>query len=71
MRRLKLFIIILSTIVCFLIFLPYFFLQTSFGAKLASQQLSKLSSYTISIDNMHHSFANLYELSFDLSLIHI
>ena len=69
MRRLKLFIIILSTIVCFFVFLPYFLLQTSFGAKIASQQLSKLSSYTISIDNMHHSFANLYELSFDNVII--
>lgn len=69
MRRLKLFIIIFLTIVCFLVFLPYFLLQTSFGAKIVSQQLSKLSSYTISIDNMHHSFANLYELSFDNVII--
>lgn len=69
MRRLRLLIIIFTAVVWFLFFLPYLLLQTSFTAKIASEQLSKLSSYTISIGNMHHSLANLYELSFDNIII--
>ncbi|WP_143421888.1 hypothetical protein [Gilliamella mensalis] len=45
--------------------MSYFVVQTSFGAKIVSQQLSNLSSYTISIGRVHHSFSNFYELVFD------
>ncbi|OCG21498.1 hypothetical protein A9G23_00740 [Gilliamella sp. App4-10] len=45
--------------------LSYFVIQTSLGAKVISQQLSKLSTYTISIGRVHHSFSNFYELVFD------
>lgn len=65
MRRLRFYIIILLTIVWFLVLLPYFIVQTSFGAKIVSQQLSKLSSYSISIGSIHHSFSNFSELVFD------
>lgn len=65
MRRLRFYIIILLTVVWFLIILPYFIVQTSFGAKIVSQQLSKLSSYSISIGSIHHSFSHFSELIFD------
>ena len=65
MRRLRFYIIIFLTIIWFLVLLSYFIVQTSFGAKIISQQLSKLSSYTISIGSVHHSFSNFYELIFD------
>ncbi|NUF49349.1 hypothetical protein [Gilliamella sp. ESL0250] len=45
--------------------MSYFVVQTSFGAKIVSQQLSKLSSFKISIGGVHHSFSNSYELVFD------
>ncbi|OCG13715.1 hypothetical protein A9G24_07345 [Gilliamella sp. App6-5] len=45
--------------------MSYFVIQTSLGAKVISQQLSKLSTYTISIGRVHHSFSNFYELVFD------
>ncbi|MWP62335.1 hypothetical protein [Gilliamella sp. Pas-s25] len=45
--------------------MSYFVVQTSLGAKIVSQQLSKLSSYKISIGRVHHSFSNSYELVFD------
>lgn len=65
MRRLRFYIIILLAFIWFLILLPYFLVQTSFGAKIVSQQLSKLSPYSISIGGIHHSFSNFYELVFD------
>ncbi|MWN90973.1 hypothetical protein GQ597_09690 [Gilliamella sp. Pra-s65] len=65
MRRLRFYIIIFLTIIWFLVLLSYFAIQTSFGAKIVSQQLSKLSSYTISIGSVRHSFSNFYELVFD------
>ncbi|MWN32898.1 MULTISPECIES: hypothetical protein [unclassified Gilliamella] len=45
--------------------MSYFVVQTSLGAKIISQQLSKLSSYTVSVGKVHHSIANFYELVFD------
>jgi hypothetical protein len=65
MRQLRFYIIISLSFVWFFLLLSYFVLQTSFGAKIVSYQLSKLSSYTISIDSIHHSFSNFYELVFD------
>ncbi|OCG69252.1 hypothetical protein A9G30_04520 [Gilliamella sp. Fer4-1] len=65
MRRLRFYIIIFLFIFWLLVLLSYFVVQTSFGAKVVSQQLSRLSSYTISIGNVHHSFSNFYELAFD------
>lgn len=65
MRRLRLSIIIVLSIIWFVLLLPYFLMQTSFGANLIGQQLSKLSPYTISIGKVSHSFSNFYELSFD------
>lgn len=65
MLRLRFYIIILLTIVCFFILFPYFIIQTSVGARIISQQLSKLSPYSISIGRINHSFSNLSELVFD------
>lgn len=65
MRQFRFYIIISLSIVWFFLLLSYFVLQTSFGAKLVSYQLSKLSSYTISIGSVHHSFSTFYELVFD------
>jgi hypothetical protein len=65
MRRLRFYIIILLSIIWFFVLLSYFVIQTSFGAKIVSQQLSKYSCYTISIGSVHHSFSNFYELVFD------
>lgn len=66
MARLRFYIIILLIIVCCLILFPYFIAQTSFGARIISQQLSKLSPYSISIGGINHSFfSNSSELVFD------
>jgi hypothetical protein len=69
MRRLRsCFILVFSTF-CLLIVVSYFALQTSYGAKILSQQLSKLGPYSISIGKINHSLANFYELSVDDVLI--
>lgn len=62
MRRL---IIILLTVVSLFILLSYFIVQTSFGARIISKQLSKLCPYTISFNRIHHSLSNFSELVFD------
>lgn len=65
MRRLRFYIITLLTVVCILVLLSYFMISTSFVARLASQQLSKLTSYSISIGKINYSVANFYELILD------
>ncbi|MWN06748.1 hypothetical protein [Gilliamella sp. Pas-s95] len=65
MLRLRFYIITFLSITWFFVLLSYFVVQTSWGAKIVSQQLSRLSSYTISIGKVHHSFSNFYELVFD------
>lgn len=63
MRTIRLLLITFLTIVWILILLAYFAVQTNYGAKFISQQLSKLSSYSISIGKVNHSLANFYEIS--------
>lgn len=65
MRRIRFYIIMFLFIVWSLILLTYFLVQTAFGAKIISEQLSKLSSYTISIGHVHHSPLNVYEFVLD------
>ena len=69
MRRLRFSLIILFSIFWLLIVVGYFLLQTNFGAKIVSQQLSKLGAYSITIGKINHSFANFYELSVDNLLV--
>lgn len=65
MRRLRLYIIIFLAIVWFSLLLPYFIVQTSFGAKLVGQQLSTLGQYNIAIGSIRHSVSKLYELTLE------
>lgn len=69
MRRLRSCLILLFSIIWLLIVVSYFALQTNYGAKILSQQLSKLGTYTISIGKINHSLVNFYELSIDNLLV--
>ncbi|WP_141670833.1 hypothetical protein [Gilliamella sp. wkB178] len=48
-----------------MVLLSYLLISTSFVAQLVSQQLSKLTSYSISIGKIHYSVNNFYELVLD------
>ncbi|MFQ1042319.1 hypothetical protein [Gilliamella sp. CG16] len=65
MRRIRFYLLTLLAIAWLLVLLSYFIVQTAFGAKFVSEQLSKLSPYTISIGHVHHSFSNVYEVVLD------
>ncbi|MDF7670945.1 hypothetical protein PT276_07010 [Orbaceae bacterium ESL0721] len=47
----------------------YFLVQTSWGAAILSQQLSKYSGYSISIGRVHHSILQLDQISLDNVII--
>ncbi|QIQ20703.1 AsmA family protein [Zophobihabitans entericus] len=64
MRHLKQCLILLIAIIWFMILIPYFLLQTSFGANfVADSLLSQQSPYQFLIKNIDHSFANPYEIT--------
>ena len=66
LNRLKLFFYILIAIAWFGIVLPYFLLQTNWGAKYTSKLLMYwIPNYDISIGKISHSMAKPYELTFE------
>lgn len=65
-NRIKYYILFLITMIWFGIILPYFVLQTTWGAKYAGQLLSYLiPNYDISIGKVSHSIANPYQITFE------
>ncbi len=69
MRQIRFYFLIIIAITWFLVLVPYFLAQTSYGAKIISEQLSRRSPYIISIRNIHHSIKHPFEVTFDHLII--
>lgn len=65
MRQIRFYFLILIAITWFLVLVPYFLAQTSYGATIISEQLSKRSPYTISIGQIHHSISQPFQVTFE------
>ncbi len=65
MRQIRFYFLILIAITWFLVLVPYFLAQTSYGATIISEQLSQRSPYTISIGQIHHSISQPFQVTFD------
>jgi len=69
LKRIRLVILILITIIWFIIILPYFLIQTDFGAKYTSQLISYYNqNYSISLPINPRAIGELTEIKFCLKL---
>ncbi|WP_392566130.1 hypothetical protein RHO15_00555 [Utexia brackfieldae] len=69
-RQLKLTLILLVTLIWFIFIIPYFVVQTDFGANLVSRYLSQQSRYSFNIGHISHSLASPTEITLsDVSII--